>query len=483
MRASARRGGTRLVLVVVAIVVASCDAGTSGGGGGTTSAVTTDGAVTTTTASGSTSTTAGSVKTTTTMTAAIGPTSGEHVAWFGGFGCGASALAPDRTWYRFREEYGTLDTDQVMDVVVGADETAWIATSIGVEQVAEGVVTEVLDEGLDALAIDPASGDLWGVAYQKAVRYDGAAWTTYPSTGFGEGDYVDLVQDVTVDGAGHPWVATTSTVATMDGDAWTWWGAGHGFPESQYPYYLESIVAGPDGRIWVSTTDGVLVFDGDGWSPMDPGVDQPKRISVAEDGRVFLASWADGFATYDGGAWRVTRQSGDGLPTDRVRAVEVDLRGRMWVGTSWGFSVVDGGVWANYTMATSGVAGNCVEALAIHGGGPAEIPEATAPVTGSLTGTITTGGAPLAGIDVVLCSDQPSIIYSGATPCSGYPFESVVTTDAEGRFAFSDVPIGDYDLAWNVDETTWSSYMVGGEIPQVRAGRTTELETIDTENG
>ncbi|MFH1103964.1 MAG: two-component regulator propeller domain-containing protein [Actinomycetota bacterium] len=484
MRIGARRGRVRVAVVVGLVLAAGCSAGTSGGDDETTSTTptisVTSPAVTTTSETGATTTS--EPVTSTTIVETVGPDSGENVAWMAGFGCGASALAEGATWYTLREEYGTLSTDQVMDIVVGEDGTAWVATSTGVQRIAGGVMTAAYDEGLDALAVDPISGDVWGVSYQQAVRYDGSSWTNYPSANFGEGEFVDLLKDVTVDGGGHPWVATTSTVATLQGDQWTWWGADNGFPASQYPYYLESIIAAADGRIWVSTTDGVLVFDGSTWTMTDPGVSQPKRISAAADGRVFVASWADGFATYEGGSWRVTQSSPGGLPTGRVRAIEVDSRGRTWVGTTWGFSVVEGGVWTTYTMATSGLAGNCVEALAIHGGGPPDMPAPIAPVTGSLTGAITVGGAPLANASVVLCSDQPSMIYGGATPCSGYPFESVVTTDAEGRFTFADVPIGDYDLAWQVEEGTWRSFLFGGEIPHVRPGLTTELETIESES-
>ena len=485
MRRRRRRRHVWVAVVLGVVMAAGCDAGTPSGGDQTSAPATTipesdatvsgDGSTTSPTQPATSST-----QTATTF-ASVGPESGVDAAWIGGFGCGASALAADGTWSRLREEYGTLDNDQVMDVVVGSDNTTWIATSTSVERVTAGMMTRAYDRGFDALAVDPVSGDLWGIAYQEAVRFDGTSWESHPSTDFGEGEYVDLVKDVAVDAEGHPWVATTSTVAMLEGDTWTWWGVGQGFPDSAYPYYLESIAVAPDGRVWTSTTDGVLVFDGDTWLMTDPGVDQPKRISVADDGRVFVASFADGFATYEAGAWRVTTASAGGLPNDRVRAVEVDDRGRMWVGTTWGVSVSDAGAWTTYTMATSGMAGNCVETLAIDGGGPPEVPAPTTPEMGSLTGVIRTDGQPLANASVVLCSDQPGAVFTGDTPCSGQPYESVAVTDTEGRFTFTDVPIGDYELAWQVDEDTWRSYLIGGEDAMVRPGRITELEAIESE--
>jgi hypothetical protein len=472
---------TKVVAFALALALAAgCSASTSGGGGVHTSEPTTS------TGGGTSGTTAPAESTTSVTSAPAGPVlpgGGESAAWMGGLGCGASALTSDGQWFALREETDALRSDQVMDVAIGLGGTAWIATSSGVARVAGGEVTEVYDNTMDALAVDRTSGDLWGVGYQTAGRYDGTSWTMFPSTEFGEGDYVDMVKDVSVDADGRVWVATTSTVAMLDGEAWTWWGSGNGFPESPYAYYLESIVAAPDGRVWVSTSDGVLIYDGTGWELTDPGVGQPGRISASADGRVFVASYSDGFSTFDDGVWTVTTASPGALTNDRVRAVEVDGRGRLWIGTTWGLSIADDDRWTTYTMATSGLGGNCVEALAIDGVGPADLPAPTTPMTGSLSGSITSGGTPLGGTEVVLCSEAPGIIYSGETPCSGYPFEMVATTDADGRFSFADIPVGDYDLAWKVDETTWRSFMFGGEVPRVRAGQVTELAPIESESG
>lgn len=435
-----------------------------------------DGATTT---AGGTATTTGGV--TTTEVSTLGPDSGTHVAWLGGFGCGVSALSEDAVWYRFREEYGNFESDQVFDVVVDDAGTAWVTTSLGTFEVRNGRWSRIADVSFDALAVNPSTGGLWGARFQEAAVFDGTSWETFSYTEFGEGENTALVDDVAVGPDGVVWVATSSTVAAYDGSAWVWWGIDQGFPDMPYGVFIESIAVGPDGRVWVSHSTGVLMFDGGSWTNLDPGVSQPKRITAADDGRVFLASWSDGFATFEDGGWTVTVATPGGLANDRVRAVEVDSRGRVWVGTSWGFSVLDQGTWVSYTMATSGVAGNCIEAIAIHGGGPPELPDPLDVKTGTLTGLIMAGDAPLADTQVVLCDDQPGMIFMGATPCTGHPVEIVTVTDAEGRFTFADIPIGDYELAWEIEEGSWRAFL-GGVEPAVRAGVVTELEAIQSED-
>jgi len=462
-------------LAALLLVTAACSSTTTtpssvpGGDGtklpGSTTVVATSAA---TTIPASTTTTAES------LTGMPGATRG--AAWLVGFGCGVTILDADGTWHGLREESSALRTDQLYDVVGNDTGSVFLADSLGVWVVTGDAWTEIDGSSLGALAVGP-DGTLWGAGWERVLSWTSGEGQVYPSTLLGEGDNTGSVNDVAVGPDGVLWVTTANTVARYDGSEWSWWGNGAGFPESQYPYWPESVGIGADGTVWVSHGSGMLRFDGETWTEVDPGSSQPKGIVVAPDGRVIVDTWADGLSVFDG-SWTTMTAANSPLLTDRTRAAFVDGRGRLWVGTTWGVTVIDGDNAVTYTMATSGLAGNCVDAIWVDGDGP-ELPELTETVTGSLAGSVTLLGAPHANRRVVVCSEQPSPIYSGEHPCEGYPVGMVAVTDEEGRFLLSDVPIGDYDIAWEVEEGSWKFHLIGGELPAVRAGELTTLEPVE----
>ena len=70
-------------------------------------------------------------------------------------------------------------------------------------------------------------------------------------------------------------------------------------------------------------------------------------------------------------------------------------------------------------------------------------------------------------------------IYSGDHPCEGYVFAAVAVTDGEGVYRFEDVPVASYEMSWQVDDTTWMSFVIGGFDIVVREGETTDLPDVD----
>ena len=112
------------------------------------------------------------------------------------------------------------------------------------------------------------------------------------------------------------------------------------------------------------------------------------------------------------------------------------------------------------------------------GNGPA-LPQPTQPKVGSLTGLIMFGTEPAEDASIVLCSDKPGMIFSGPHPCADYPFFYEASTDAEGRYVFTDIPIGEYQATWRVPDGQWMSYLIGGGKLVVREGVLSEAPTID----
>jgi hypothetical protein len=414
-----------------------------------------------------------------TRSPAARPSDGPDRVWLGGFDCGVTLLDSEGSWWNYREEGGALRTDQVFDIAIDPSGDAWVVDSLGI-RITDGQnwrdIGTGFSRGAEAIAVAGASGLVWTVRYGGASVYDGMTWTDHDSSNFGTSDFVDRAKDVALDPQGRAWVATASSVAMFDGESWTAWEEGAGLPER---YYVEAIAAGPDGRIWVGHSDGLLVYDGQNWADLEPGgASQIQDVAIAPDGSVWAATWDDGVVVFDGQGWTTYSRGNSGLISDRVRAVAFDAQGRVWIGTTWGLSVFDGANWTSYTMSTSGMAGPCVDAIAVAGDGPT-LPQPSPVKVGSLTGLVMVGTEPAEGASIVLCSDRPSTIFSGAHPCADHPFFYEASTDSEGRYVFGDIPVGKYQATWRVPNGQWMSFGIGGGRLVVRQGVLSEAPTVD----
>jgi hypothetical protein len=194
------------------------------------------------------------------------PSKGSHQAWMGGFGCGVTLLDENGNWWGFREKVSPLTTDQVYDIALDTSGKAWIVDSLGIRYTDGhlwGDVSTDFSLGGEAIAVNEMSGFVWVAAFKHASVFDGNKWTTYPSTYFGESDFVDQVKDIAIDGLGRVWLATGSSVTMFDGKSWQYWEEGSGFDKH---YFIETLSVGMDGRVWVGHSDGILVYDGQRWT-------------------------------------------------------------------------------------------------------------------------------------------------------------------------------------------------------------------------
>jgi hypothetical protein len=93
-------------------------------------------------------------------------------------------------------------------------------------------------------------------------------------------------------------------------------------------------------------------------------------------------------------------------------------------------------------------------------------------------GLIMLGTQPVQGASVVLCTDLPGMIFSGPHPCADHLFSYEATTDADGRYAFVDIPIGEYYITWLVPDGEWK-FFIGGDKLVVLEGIINEAPVID----
>lgn len=284
-----------------------------------------------------------------------------------------------------------------------------------------------------------AGGQLWVAHSDGVALYDGAAWTLYPMSDFGSVSY--SVDDIQIAPDGTVWANAYTYVARLVNGAWEVFDDSNGFGEE---YYLGEMALTADGLPVLSHFNGFIGFDGSAWykSPDAPlfGLDP---IAVDADGKIWLGSITEGLAIYDGSGWQQVNMN-DGLSSNTVHTLAFDASGRLWVGTEYGLSVLDGDVWTNYLQSNAGLLDNEVRFVAPVGV-PA-LPAALEKAPGTVTGTVVLGRDPVPNARVELCTETVGGTFYEDTPCADYPNSLMTTTDAEGNFTFENVPVGRYDI-------------------------------------
>ena len=203
--------------------------------------------------------------------------------WAGGFGFVGRVTEAEATLFD-TTELGTGEfANQVKDVAVAADGTAWVITP------------------------------------NSVARYDGSAWRFWEQ-GAGFDDTVFL-NGLAVGSNGVPWIGTGSGLFSFDGTAWT---------ELEAPDLgqIEALAVDATNRVWAGTySNGVSVWDGSAWkaytrdSSTLPS-DHVKAIAVDGAGRVWLGT-EYGLAVADGDVWAAYHMHTSGLVDNDIAAVSI----------------------------------------------------------------------------------------------------------------------------------------------------------------
>jgi signal transduction histidine kinase len=170
-----------------------------------------------------------------------------------------------------------------------------------------------------------------------------------------------------------PW----TVVAARDGSIWVGshealcvWreGAWHTYRDLRGAY---GVYEDRNGAMWLATADGRLWCFRDGaFHALDLALSHPvnraSAFAEAADGTLYIGIWDSGLLQLkDGKALLIDHRNG--LPADDVRAVHVDVEGRVWVGfRSRGLAVRAGGKWYNADPLAEALT-NHVTAIVEHG--------------------------------------------------------------------------------------------------------------------
>ena len=416
--------------------------------------------------------------------AAGGMMSGEAgMACLGTAGLGMTCLSADGQWTTYNSDNSGIGSDFVYDLTVCADGTMLVAHSNGVD-LFDGAAFSNIEAGWgysspDGVACD-ANGNIWVAHFQGASYYDGAVWTTYAAEGdLSEGDdSSSLVDDIKIAPDGTVWAITSNSIAAFDGSSWTRFQEGIGLSDK---YFFDQLTINASGNPVASYSGGVLVYDGSAWTEVENrDISTVQDLATDGSGNILAATFSNGLVSYDGSAWMTLDPTTAELLTGNTRAIAADGNGRLWLGTTYGLHVFDGSSWVVYHMDSADVASNTYESLAIIGGGPT-LPAVIDKVNGSLVGMVTLDDVALAGARIEICVQRLFSSFYGETPCSDQPLFFQSTTNDDGSFAFTDIPVGQYII---VVETAdgWSQltseFGIGSELIPVDEGGETDIGTL-----
>src|SRR5262249_14899717 len=140
------------------------------------------------------------------------------------------------------------------------------------------------------------------VAHQDGLsHWNGSGWDTIDATNFGTGDTAKDVVDVAFAPDGKLWVATVSSIATGDGKTWTFFEKGKGFDEDEA---FEKLAVDSKGNVWTNSPSGLLKYDGKKWNKIDTDTFAVfDVIAIGPSDKIFVGSYGEGLAVYDGNAW------------------------------------------------------------------------------------------------------------------------------------------------------------------------------------
>lgn len=208
--------------------------------------------------------------------------------------------------------------------------------------------------GVTALAVG-TDGYLWIGTQEGLARFDGVQFAVFDkrTTGAFEDHFVT---SLAAGADGELWIGTREGLVRHRKGELERFGAEHGLPHE----YVRALLRDRHGRLWVGTYGGLVLW-GSGrarrvWTETD-GLLHPVVRSLEEDadGALWIGT-SGGLHRLDvsgpssdpsevpevgdggalGGARLTSYTVADGLPSEFIRALELDGEGRLWIGTEGG---------------------------------------------------------------------------------------------------------------------------------------------------
>ena len=368
----------------------------------------------------------------------------------------------------------------VKQIVIDKDMTPLVVDLYGVYRLVNGALELVgpkpeiaVGNSFDAAAIAP-DGGIWVRDGFGVQHWDGSKWTKHEKI-FGG----DLVGSIEIDGKNRVYALSSKAIKVFDGGTWKMVWDINGVNKINYtepPSLLHMFIVPPGELVVVSGRD-MFRLDGQTLKHVERGTDAESmypsaelhgtQIVGADDKRLFRVPLA-------GGPEKVVKLTGVSSP--RGRSV-VDAGGRIWMPTNDGFAVIAGdGTVASFPAGSIPEITATIQAIGVVGSGP-ELPTVGEIAKGSIRGTLTKAGAPIAKAYVEVCNFPRSEFRKESTPCSDAKITGHAETDGSGAFKIDNLPLLDYRVVIKV-ESDWFG-VEGKACKGLAAGAVCDVGELD----
>ena len=197
----------------------------------------------------------------------------------------------------------------------------------------------------------------------ELIKNDGADFTAFTNSNSPVTEYASCVSN---DRQGNIWIASMIGAARFDGSAWTDYPSNTILPGFEGSFSASRIVPDSSDNVWfafgngisgsgfnTSMLNGVIKFDGTNWEQLNSSNsgligDEVNDIAVDPAGNVWFATGSGLSKRSISGEWTNYTIANSGLIDNRINAVVCDNVGRIWLGTYAGLMSFNGQDWLSY---------------------------------------------------------------------------------------------------------------------------------------
>lgn len=206
--------------------------------------------------------------------------------------------------------------------------------------------------------LEGPDGAVWvGLAVDGLARLaDGELQVLGPQDGLPSGRVLSLL----LDHDGALWTATNGGLMRLGAAPFSTLTDAQGLSDN----FVRALLRTRDGHLWIGTGRGLNLWRGQAFGAIDPTLGAMSVLSLAEetDGSLLVGSFDRGVMRVRDGRIVARYDTGNGLPSNQIRALAVDRRGAIWVGTILGLAVIEPGA-AGIRRFVPGPAGEFINAL------------------------------------------------------------------------------------------------------------------------
>jgi ligand-binding sensor domain-containing protein len=215
--------------------------------------------------------------------------------------------------------------------------------------------------GILSLAIAPDSS-LWIGSFGGLSHFDGESWTTYNT----ENTIMphDAVFTLYVDDEGVVWAGCGMTynggLVRIDGSEWTLYNKNN---SDLATYDVFSVCKDKTDRLWVGALEGLFSLQQSEWSFYKTGLGTGYLRAVTVDmyGKIWLGG--EGLYAYDAVRWESFSPSNSPMPHQEIYGLLSDSQNRIWIGTQDGLALYTNSEWQIFNTDNSEIPGNFIHVL------------------------------------------------------------------------------------------------------------------------